>query len=73
MAIQSIQKIQPDTFLTLINIIGDETMDVHNMQVQVDQTEYWDENILDFKTAFLVMRLTCIYIKIMKNVGKYVS
>lgn len=62
-----------DTFLTLINIIGDETMDVHNMQVQVDQTEYWDENILDFKTAFLVMRLTCIYIKIMKNVGKYVS
>ena len=27
-------------------------MDIHNMQVQVDQTEYWDENILDFKTAF---------------------
>ena len=42
-------------------------MDIHNMQVQVDQTEYWDENILE------VMRLTCIYIKIMKNVGKYVS
>ena len=27
-------------------------MDIHNIQVQVDQTEYWDENILDFKTAF---------------------
>ena len=27
-------------------------MDIHNMQAQVDQTEYWDENILDFKTAF---------------------
>lgn len=27
-------------------------MDIYNMQAQVDQTEYWDENILDFKTAF---------------------
>ena len=27
-------------------------MDIHNMQAQVYQTEYWDENILDFKTAF---------------------
>ena len=27
-------------------------MDIHNMPAQVYQTEYWDENILDFKTAF---------------------
>lgn len=35
-------------------------MDIYNMQAQVDQTEYWDENILDFKTTFLVMRLTVV-------------
>ena len=27
-------------------------MDIYNIQAQVDQTEYWDENILDFKTVF---------------------